>query len=386
MAWASKEPDRLTTLLAICAAFATLAGGGGLLNLVLKDPPPEMPAGTPVVSGLVLDWDASADGRVVAAEIRGAHRQMGDTREHLALVRADGSEENLGYGATLPAVSPDGRWIAWLASRERGDRTGPGRVRAAAGGAAVSTPAAMPPFVFGPDSVAFFTGYDATRGLGTLSQLPYGDRFAHVIADSVPAGRFASDGSAGTLVFHERPDGRCELRRLARGAAAMLAPDVNCDSFLDPARLAPPLPELARTPSWIAAEDGHVRVESAAAPGTRWLRRVVNGPGLDQAYLVGSAATPDAIVLHARDILRMADLRDLAFAPDGLRVAMIKRDATGRESVRVAALAGSEDRELAHDAEHAEIRWASDGSLLYVWSRPTDWTDPRNGIYRVAPP
>src|SRR5688500_20157817 len=55
--------------------------------------------------------------------------------------------EVLGGGAMLPQVSRDGRWVVWLASKERSDPGGPARLRATTGGDVHDLKHAMPPFV-----------------------------------------------------------------------------------------------------------------------------------------------------------------------------------------------------------------------------------------------
>jgi hypothetical protein len=215
-----------------------------------------IPEGTRVLDGAALDWDVSANGEAAIGEIRGHHKVPGDTREHLVVaVAPDWKGENLGPGATLGALSPDARWMAWLASRDRDKRLGPGSARAVAGGGAASLGPAMPPFVFGGDGrVRFLAAFDPAVGRGLLYEASLAGGPARMLTDQVPPDGFATLGSAQTIVIRSAaPSVPCTAMLLTAGKLRAISQGLDCAS--------------ASPPFFI--DD----------PGTVWLRHFPDGAG-----------------------------------------------------------------------------------------------------------
>lgn len=209
------------------STFATF-----LVLLAACAPTGPAPAGRRVAEGLVLDLVASPRGDAFVAEMRGHHETSGDAREQLWLSRApfESEPESLGRGATEGGFSDDGRWVAWLVSKERGDRTGPGRARRVSGGATIDLKTVMPPFVFGSAALISMSSYRGDSGRGGLqaANLASGSRSLSFY-DAMPAA-FARFGHGFVALQRPGDGGPCRALRLdAAGAHPIaVAGDLAC--------------------------------------------------------------------------------------------------------------------------------------------------------------
>lgn len=233
-----------------------MLASGALGALLRKRPAGPPPTGTKVLEGIVTSFDVSDDGLVVVAEIRGRKAKPGEMRERVVLaVGPDWSKdpEGLGGGAMLPQVSRDGRWVVWLASKERSDPTGPARLRATTGGEAFDLKRAMPPFVLTTGSaimtaaapsqsrVLFLARFAAANGTGALVEYhaARGGEPSQVLTN-VPPGYFAPiAGGVFGIQSAKSAVGRCSAIHVTGGRALPIAELLDCSDPRPPYDLSP---------------------------------------------------------------------------------------------------------------------------------------------------
>lgn len=207
-----------------------------------------MPEGTRLADGVVLGYDASDGATTIIAEVRGLRTEPGAVRERLYVARepfAKSDFEELGRGATLGEVSADGKFVSWLESKERGERTGPGRLRGVEKDAPLLRERALlPPVLFDREGAraASITSYLAAPGRGSLHHFDLAAGTSKILSPNVPAGGFG--WLAGGRVFVlRRPYSatNAEAVVLTPGGAPPVAVTASMDSEVPaaPFRIAP---------------------------------------------------------------------------------------------------------------------------------------------------
>lgn len=206
-----------------------------------------MPEGTRLTDGVLLGYDASDGANAIVAEVRGRRTHPGAVREVLYAATEpfeDADFEALGRGATLGQVSPDGRFISWLVSKERSARTGPGRLRAIGKDAKPIAPRALlPPVLFDRESAHAIglTSYQHNAGRGTLTDFDFASGSERTLTPNVPPGMFAFV-SGGRALAIRRPSsiasGEAVILTAGAGPAPPLTSEVDVTDPRTPFRIA----------------------------------------------------------------------------------------------------------------------------------------------------
>ena len=113
--------------IALAIGVVTLVGALAAIGSLHTPAVGPMPSGERIADGVVLSYEASDGATAIVAEIRGLRLQPGGVRETLWVAREPFEKsdfEALGRGAALGEISRDGRFVSWLASKERGHSTG----------------------------------------------------------------------------------------------------------------------------------------------------------------------------------------------------------------------------------------------------------------------
>ena len=222
------------------------------------------------------------------------------------LLRAPFSDppQSLGRGATLGEFSADGQWIAWLASKERGDRTGPAKVRAIGGSTPFDLGPSMPPFVIGRDAMLSLTSYRGDSGRGMLQTTRLANGAHAPVLNDVAPNEFASVG--GEFIAVQRPSngGPCRAMRLDALAShpVPISADLDC----------------ALAPAFVVAPDGSAALfRHASGALTRW------SPG--SAAETPVASQVEAAAFDRRGGVWWAERRgaDLVVWRDGILIGVI---------------------------------------------------------------
>ena len=180
----------------IALAFGLVALVGALATIGSWHTPAvgPMPSGQRIADGVVLSYEASDGATAIVAEIRGLRLQPGGVRETLWVAREPFEKsdfEALGRGAALGEISPDGRFVSWLATKERGHSTGPGRLRGVEKDAPViDARALLPPVLFDGSRAAALTAYQASAGRGTLMHVDFDAGTSKILSPNIPGGGF----------------------------------------------------------------------------------------------------------------------------------------------------------------------------------------------------
>lgn len=212
--------------IAIAASLVALIGSLATIGTWRSPAAGPMPEGTRLADGVVLSYDAADGATAIVAEIRGMRLQPGGVRETLYVAHEPFEKDDfeaLGRGATIGEISPDGRFVSWLASKERGDRTGSGRLRSAEPGAKpISERTLLPPVLFDRDAprAVAIGSYQAAAGRGTLLHFDLAAGTSKMLSPNVPVGAFALLSGGRTFALR-RP------WNAAHAEAVVLGPSIS---------------------------------------------------------------------------------------------------------------------------------------------------------------
>lgn len=351
--------------IAIATGLVLLVRALVVIGWFAPRPTGPMPEGTRLTDGVLLGYDASEGGRALVAEVRGRRTHPGAVRDVLYVAREPFEDEDfeaLGRGATLGQISDDGRFVSWLANKERSDRTGPGRLRAVEKDAPpLEHRSLLPPVLFDratPRAIGL-ASYRPAAGRGTLTDFDFAAGRERVLAPHVPPGMF-SFVSGGRVFAIRRPNS------VSNGEAVILTPGAGP---------APPLTRdvdmtLDRLPFRVARDGRSVTIRLAPdTSGRRALVRWRDGePALSRLADDVAAWTLDRdgrawwVVATGETVRAMRE-------PDGAGAPIVLGEFPGRDPVSVHPLPSGDgawialaDRRCGADSRSGCLRLALAGS------------------------